>query len=553
MKKYLSILLAFVLLAGTFIPASAQSYSFQLEKMTVDVYWNADGSMALDYFFTFVNQPGAHAIDFVDVGLPNSNYTWTSINASVNGESVSVSTDYQGDGTGVAVDLGSRAIQPGQRGVVRLFVGRIERVIYNDDDDDAYASAVFTPTWFGSQYVVGSTDTTVMYHLPPGVQPEEPRWHSAPSGFPSEPQTGFDNDGRITYTWNNPSASGSRQYKFGASFPKTYIPETAIVTAPAFDFNAFFSSIMDVLMPVLCFGFIGFMFIGVPILAAINERKRKLQYLPPKIAIEGHGIKRGLTAVEAALLLEQPLDKVMTMILFGVIKKNAAKVTSRDPLKVEAIEPLPEKLHEYEKKFLTAFKETKAQSRQKMLQTMMVDLVKSTSEKLRGFSRKETVAYYKSITEKAWAMVEAENTPEVKSEKYEEALEWTMLDKDYDDRTRRTFTGPVIVPRWWGNYNPTYRPAASVPASAAPTAAPVSKGSGLPGADFAAQMVTGVQTFSQKAIGNVQSFTESVTKTTNPPPKPSSSGRSGGGGGGRSCACACACAGCACACAGGGR
>jgi hypothetical protein len=303
---------------------------------------------------------------------------------------------------------------------------------------------------------------------------------------------------------------------------------------------------------VLCFGVVGFFTFIAPILAMINERKRKLQYLPPRIAIEGHGIKRGLTAVEAALLLEQPLDKVMTMILFGVIKKNAAKVISRDPLKVESIEPLPEKLHEYEKKFLTAFKETKAQSRQKMLQTMMVDLVKSTSEKLRGFSRKETITYYKSITEKAWAMVEAENTPEVKSEKYEEALEWTMLDKDYDDRTRRTFTGPVILPRWWGNYNPTYRPATSVPASSKPMAAPASSGSGLPGADFAAQMVTGVQTFSQKAIGNVQSFTESVTKTTNPPPKPSSSGRSGGSGG-RSCACACACAGCACACAGGGR
>lgn len=552
MKKYIAILFALLLVLGSAFPVSAQSYSFQLEKMTVDVYWNADGSMALDYFFTFANQPGAHAIDFVDVGLPNSNYTWTSINASVNGESVSVSTDYQGDGTGVAVELGSRAIQPGQRGVVRLFVGRIERVIYNDDDDANYASAVFTPTWFGSQFVVGSTDTTVTYHLPPGVQPEEPRWHGAPSGFPSEPQTGFDDEGRITYTWNNANASGSRQYKFGASFPKTYVPETAIVTAPAFDFEAFFSSIMEAIAPVLCFGAVGFFTFIAPILAMINERKRKLQYLPPRIAIEGHGIKRGLTAVEAALLLEQPLDKVLTMILFGVIKKNAAKVTSRDPLTVIAIEPLPEKLHEYEEKFLEAFQDTKAQARQKKLQALMINLVKSTSEKLRGFSRKETVAYYKSITEKAWAMVEAENIPEVKSQKYEEALEWTMLDKDYDDRTRRTFTGPVIVPRWWGNYNPTYRPATSAPASSKPMAAPASSGSGLPGADFAAQMVTGVQTFSQKAIGNVQSFTESITKTTNPPPKPSSSGRSGGGGG-RSCACACACAGCACACAGGGR
>ena len=44
------------------------------------------------------------------------------------------------------------------------------------------------------------------------------------------------------------------------------------------------------------------------------------------------GIKRGLTAVESAILLEQPMDKILTMILFAVIKKGAATVTKRDPL-----------------------------------------------------------------------------------------------------------------------------------------------------------------------------------------------------------------------------
>jgi len=39
--------------------------------------------------------------------------------------------------------------------------------------------------------------------------------------------------------------------------------------------------------------------------------KTQLQYLPPKIKIEGNGIKRGLTAVEAAVLMEQPMDKVL--------------------------------------------------------------------------------------------------------------------------------------------------------------------------------------------------------------------------------------------------
>jgi hypothetical protein len=128
-----------------------------------------------------------------------------------------------------------------------------------------------------------------------------------------------------------------------------------------------------------------------------------------------------------------------------------------------------------------------------------------------------------------------------------------MLDRDYDDRTRRVFNGPVYVPMWWGHYDPTYSSRPVSTGSGIPTSMPSqpSGRSALPGADFAAQMVTGVQTFSQKVVGNVNTFTEKVTGVTNPPPKPTAS--SGGGRSGGGCACACACAGCACACAGGGR
>ncbi|MEW6402516.1 MAG: hypothetical protein AB1649_12005, partial [Chloroflexota bacterium] len=171
-------------------------------------------------------------------------------------------------------------------------------------------------------------------------------------------------------------------------------------------------------------------------------------------------------------------------------------------------------------------------------------------------SRKETVEYYKRITEAAWEQVQKADTPEVQMTFFDQQLEWTMLDKDYDDRSRRVFTGPVFVPMWWGHYDPTFRPRPASTSSGAPLSMP-SQPSGrvsLPGADFAASVVGGVQTFSQKVIGNVQEFTGRVTNVTNPPPKPTSTGRSSRGGSGRSgCACACACAGCACACAGGGR
>lgn len=551
-------LLIAILLAAT-STVQAQTYRFSLDAETVHIYWNSDGSVAADYVFVFTNSASADPIDFVDVGMPNDKYSWNSISADVNGVPVGISSDYYGSGYGFAVDLGGQAIGPGKTGSVHVHVGRITNMLYpSDDRPDTHVSGQFSPTWFGSQYVTGSTNMTVVFHLPPGVQPDEPFYYPATGGWPCDinPETAFDQDGRITYTWACPSANGHTQYIFGLSFPRQYVPEDAIVTSPPplqpsggdFNFN------LDGLMTCIFFCCFGMIFIGAPVMGAINERKRKLQYLPPKISIEGHGIKRGLTAVEAAILMEQPLDKVMQMILFGVVKKGAATVVTQDPLKLDPASPLPEGLHEYEKDFLTAFTEGKLEARRKNLQEMTVKLVKAVQEKMKGFSRRETVEYYKAIMERAWQQIEAAGTPEVKSQMFEEALEWTMLDKNYDQRTQRTFTGPIFVPLWWGRYDPSYRPAAggAKPAMATPGTSSGGRVS-VPGSAFAASVVSSVQGFSSRVLGDVRSFTSGVTNRTNPVPKSSSSGSGWKGSSGGGCACACACAGCACACAGGGR
>jgi hypothetical protein len=311
--------------------------------------------------------------------------------------------------------------------------------------------------------------------------------------------------------------------------------------------------ISALVFPLLCIGGVVLFFYWI----IVADRRRKLQYLPPKISIEGHGIKRGLTAVEAGILMEQPIEKLMTMTLFGVLKKEAAQVIKRDPLEIKSSDPLPEELYPYEKDFLVAFREPAGASRKKALQKMMVDLVKSVGEKMKGFSRTETVAYYKDIMERAWAQVEAAGTPEVKSAKFDEVMEWTMLDKDYDDRTREVFhQGPVFVPVWWPRYDPSFgKPSGGTVSSGAPGGSLSMPH--LPGSDFAAGIALGVQNFSSKVVGNIGDFTNGITNITNPPPKPpASSGRSfssGSGGSHCACACACACAGCACACAGGGR
>jgi hypothetical protein len=227
---------------------------------------------------------------------------------------------------------------------------------------------------------------------------------------------------------------------------------------------------------------------------------------------------------------------------------------------LDVTQPLPEGLQPYEIDFLHTFQEKEKIKQRRALQDMMVDLVKSVSQKMKGFSRRETVAYYRDIINRAWAQVEAAGTPEVKSEKFNEVMEWTMLDRDYGDRTREVFRGgPVFVPVWWPRYDPTFgRTGPAAPVSTPATVTPAGGGLALPhlpGSDFAASVVNGVQTFSSNVIGNLTEFTGNITNRTNPVPVSTTSTRSGGGrtGGGCACACACACAGCACACAGGGR
>lgn len=548
------ILLVLLMNTGT---ASAQNYSFQLTREIVDVYLEADGSATIAYVLDFANETGASALDFVDIGLPNSNYSLNNVTASINGKPITDIEHSPYVTYGVALGLGSNAIQPGQSGTVEVKITGVEEVLYpgTEKETESYASFQFMPNYFDNKFVHGNTYVEVALHLPPEIKTEEPRYFK-PKNWPgqAEPKSGLDDRGRVYYLWSSDQANGSSKYTFGCSFPARVVPSSAITTPPS---NSIKSE------DLCCFGmFFGMLvFLGLIIYASIiGNRKRKLQYLPPKISIEGNGIKRGLTAIEAAVLMELPLDKILTMLLFSTIKKEAASVESRDPLKIKVVDTLPENLQEYEVDFLKAMRKGE-KDRQALLGSLMVNIVKAVSEKMKGFSRKETIEYYKKIVDQAWDYVEKAETPEVKMKKYDEVMDWTLLDRKYDDRTKDIFhTGPVYVPTWWGRFDPTYRRPAATGGGvlASPPAGGISGGSislpTLPGSDFAVSMVNGVQNFASNVVGDIASFTGKITDVTNPVPKTSSSSSGGGSrGSGCACACACACAGCACACAGGGR
>src|SRR5690606_39237583 len=112
---------------------------------------------------------------------------------------------------------------------------------------------------------------------------------------------------------------------------------------------------------------------------------RRMEYLPPSLAVEGVEVRRGLTAPEAAILLEQPLNKVLSLIAFGLIRKNALRVLSREPLRVEPIRPAPKDLHPYETSFLAAIGPD-GDLNDRAMRAVAVELVQLVNKKMKGFS-----------------------------------------------------------------------------------------------------------------------------------------------------------------------
>ena len=336
---------------------------------------------------------------------------------------------------GVAVEFGAQAIRPGDTGTLHL-EATVRNMIYQDTDDTEYASLQFAPTYYDSDYVYGDTRLEVNFAFPPGVGSEDPRYHE------QEFTEARVEDGRVIYTWVREDASPSREYRYGASFPKAVLAEGVVQAAPAFniDFTACCNS------PLIWIALFGGGWALLAALGARSQKKRKMQYLPPSLAVEGTGIKRGLTAVEAAVLLEAPLNKVVTMILFGLVKKGVVAVESEKPLKLRVLrEESPDlKLWYYERRFVKAVEED-GRLDESALRDMIIDLIGDVNKKLTGFARNDTKAYYKDIAARAWNQVEAADTPEVLGKRWSEGLEWTMLQDDWDDRTRDVFRDRPVV------------------------------------------------------------------------------------------------------------
>jgi hypothetical protein len=570
MKKLFLPLLA-ALLSAAAVPLSAQDYRFAVPQNLSWVVIDFQGQATIHYRLTFVCQPDGKPIDIVDVGLPNDSYVLESAEAAIRGVKLDFIRASEYVKPGVEVHLGSQqTIMPGDSATLAFSI-KLKRLLYTDDHDPGYASFKFQPTWYGTEYVTGPTRLECHFVFPAGVGQEEPRYHEQ-----KFTESWYDSAvGTPVYKWVLEDAKPDGKYVFGASFPAKYVEASSIQKPPG-PLVKFLIGLIGVIGAVLGF-LLATIFLWLPALIIFlvvrANRARKMKYLPPVVSVEGTGVRRGLTSPEAALLLEMPLDRVMTLILFNLARKGGVAVLARQPqLKLKVMDPT-KATEAYETAFIKCIGQDGSVS-QAAMQRLAVDMVKAVNDKMRGYSRRDSVKYYRQVIQQSWDEAKIAAGPEERSRVLEENYDWMTMDSDYRTRVRDCYgTGQYYQPRWWDSYygpaplpsavtersrgtaEAPLQPGTTVPPGKLPAEAPDSSRFRVPGPALADAINSDAERLSPGLVGDVSKFTSKVTDVTNPVPVSSGSSRgsSSGSSGRSSCACACACAGCACACAGGGR
>jgi len=276
--------------------------------------------------------------------------------------------------------------------------------------------------------------------------------------------------------------------------------------------------------------------------------------------MSGMGVNQNLDPVEAAMLLRDDPRRILTMIMFGLMKKGNVKLISTEPLRLQLV--ARKDLNYYEALFADAIKGD-ALDEDKLLACFKA-LAQRVVDKTRPYSRKDTEAFYRQKIDDAWKDVQALDTPELKLQKYDTNMFWLMADEQFASKTPDALRSPgwstVAVPPyyWWYPYYFGF------PHGTPTTAGQPAPAGGAPSTNqttssvetFAKSFTSSVEKTSAGVVGGVESFL-GVRNAANAPPAAPAPARASAGGGSScacvSCACACAHCACACACAGGGH
>jgi len=606
-----------LLLAICTTSGNAAEYLFQVPQVQMLVTVNEDASAKIAYDFTFRNTPNGHAIDIVDIGTPTADYSLGNVRAWADDEPLSDIRVSAYVKPGFEVHLNEKTIMPGQEGRLRVEF-TVPNMVFKDTTRDDYASLRITPTWFGAQYVQGTTHLQIAIQLPKSVRPEEVLHQGLDFTQKASTPAG------VIVGWDFAATLLTGPHQVAVSFPRRDMKR--IVEQSTFDLllkwfreseNARLTlgGIFLVLLAFLYFRFSGgtgfsvyvvlaagacvvfyispeWHLIAMPAVVALiglNEwflDRRKQHYMPPIAQVEGGGIKRGLTAPEAAVLLELPVAKALSLVIFGMLKKGILRQTQAAPLMVEVNEAFRTKdasqsndasgqkaacreasvqqgivVHDFEPPFLFLLERNpQTPVRDIDFSLPMKKLIQDTAARMKGFDLSDTKDYYRAIIRKATEQAAAIGDIPQREKALDRNFEWILMDDGY----------PTV---FYDPYRPVWTRGSTFPTGGGASPTPVPS---IPGTTTFGDVASSFTGWAENTMGSLAS-TISPGSLNLPHPaggfldlsgadhvtgeffkaltEASTSGGDGGGGGwsGGGGGCACAGCACACACAGGGR
>src|SRR5665648_1134362 len=430
---------------------------YSVDHEWAQIFINQDGTIDLIYNITVsVSQGTMHGFY---VAQPNSDFTRATA-VDQNGNSLQVVDASSGGDYRVDVTL-NQPLTAGQS-VWFQVTTNVAGMISNDTQNPGNYGMQFIPQWISD---VPISDVRIQIVLPPGVSTGDVK---TTENFYNGTSTV---NGQLAVYWEKPIIQPNEQFKVGVSFPSSFMPNY-VPSQPGgggLDFGAFGAVI----------GVFGLIFAFV-ILFLVVRAVRKIRYTSPKVGMETLGIKRGLTAVEASYLMDLKPPQLVTEILYSLLQKRAVWAQETKPsLKLKVLPPFENKtgptdnpLRYYEIDFLNSLKVDGSLDEEKLAHTIMF-LRDTVEQKLQGYSRKDTVDYYRKIASQAWAQVEQAGTVDLAANAYDEQLLWLLLDPNQRTRTETVFRDRVIQPNplwfwWWYGYttyhpHPTYIPNVNVP------------------------------------------------------------------------------------------
>jgi len=618
----LAVFLCAMFLATTSV---AQDYGFELPAMLMEAWVEPDGTLTLESTFDLRNGADARALDGVDVGMPSKAWSLGRVRAWMDDAEMRDIQKSPYVDNGIAVNLPDGGIAPGGQALVRVRAEGVGSLLFSDTSAEDRVSLRFTPTWFDARYVRGQTFVRVVAHLPPSVPVDGLTWHAVPWTGQVQVEATPERPAHAAVVWERTYPFTSA-WTLGVSFPH-HVTDAAGVAQPtvagvreittwdlfqswagavrvitSLVFIAVFSliffwatrrtgcviwAIVSVVM------FVAFMIIPVlPILLApalpmlawgvkASRLRAKRAYVPAVASVEGGGIKRGLTAPEAAALLEAKPEKILLLVLYGLSRKGfallepkgekglAARAADGFGLGAQAdVKLAADKgsvLHPYESAFLSLLKgavlmDVAAIDWRKALR----GVAEHAASRLQGYDLKQTKEYYQQIVARAWKEAGSLGDVTLRKEAVDRTFDWLVLDDNAYGRMdgwhrsgwhyrnpwlpgpgARTVPGGVALPHSGG---------------AAPPPLPGAKASDVAGSMGGRLEALSGSFASSLGLGGAKGVFSGVDTVSGDAFKSilteMSKGQGGGGGssgGGFSCACACAGCACACACAGGGR